>query len=542
MAKQKLSKEEKKLRHNARVARCRFLKNLFIWILGVLFIPTVIVVSTMVIPLKFFTGSDGKIVSQEFSDQSLFKVITTVSKDPSAYGIKDFPVIVDEVDDLLGNVAGNLITVDRDKLLEVKFGSEMGEQIGKCFEITATLKNFGGAEVLGGLGTLNVFTDWENAEKTVLTVRTESNKSENWTKLYYYSLGENKYARAFDDNGNAVSDVTDSTELYYPALEDILITDMFDILGDTLDRVKVKSLLQSIGAYNEKFIKILGENTTVKGLASFDFDAVKLKEVVDIEDSGDNHKFWAILKQAAGVIEDRDITIGDLSDGFEINDVLLSEVIKNDPLDSNNQRLWEIINSAVTPEDAEIGITLNDLNYHFSVNNVNFDSVIPSSVANSSKVLKALYGKDYTIGQIGDKINELQITDIFDVICFTQNAAEAVDTSAKYTKADNAYTLSDSGTYYISKNAEIWLFILYSTEEASVSTATATKGAMTKYTAKNIKFSEFDSNVGDMADTLINSTVKQLIEAGILTENTSGKYSNIYDKTLQEVFDLAATI
>lgn len=93
--------EDRRARRNARIARGRFFKNLFIWILGVLFIPTVIVVATVVIPLKTLTGSDGRYVSAELAEQSLFNVAMTVVKNPQEYGVEDFPVILDEIDNLM---------------------------------------------------------------------------------------------------------------------------------------------------------------------------------------------------------------------------------------------------------------------------------------------------------------------------------------------------------------------------------------------------------------------------------------------------------
>ena len=93
-------REEHKNRRNARVARGRFIKNLFIWLLGVIFIPVVLVVASFVIPLKTITGEDGTYLSPELSNQSLFEVIKNVSTNIGEYGFSDFPIVGKALTDL----------------------------------------------------------------------------------------------------------------------------------------------------------------------------------------------------------------------------------------------------------------------------------------------------------------------------------------------------------------------------------------------------------------------------------------------------------
>ena len=752
----KYSREERKTRRLLRRGRFRFIKNLFIWLLGVLCIPTILVVTTVFIPVGMFAGNDGSNVSTELSNQSLFKVSMTVMSNPSAYGFSDFPIVTKELDSLLdtqiidGIKVGDLINVDKDKLNQVKFGSDMAENLKECVEITATLNSVGGTDMLGDFGKLSVFSEWEDSGKTLETVGTLDSES---AKLYYYNKSElgtsafasenTEYFRAFDNEGNPVSAVSGKNDLklYYPALGDVVVTDLIDIIGESFGRVKLSNLLGIFNADNETIINILGVDTRVADLKDFDINGVKLtavlangadtedlydmlasatgvdsadditigdltnisinniklsvvipenedsaalydvlrsalgktaddeikigdlsgnafdidnieletvltkksegedgyeenaklwnvleqaitkaeghnaitvgdlangfdldkvdlntvlKEVTDTTDPeyDSNHKFWTILRQATIGDEQRSITVGDLANGFEINNVLLSDVIKKDDTSAENRKLWEILESAVNVKNPEKGITLDDLNYGFSVDNialssvltkpegeanianynklttiiseaigkdfneitvtdlssgfnidnVKIDSVISAESAEGNKILQGILGQDYKVSEIGDAINGLDITEIFEIECFTNSASKAADTSARYTYNSNAktYTLSSSGNYYVSKDAKIWLFMMY--DANGVSSATGTKGAINTYTAKSVRFSDLEDNMSGMSDTLMNATVKQLLQAGILSETTSGQYSNIYDKSIKQVFDAAALI
>ena len=410
----------------------------------------------------------------------------------------------------------------------------------------------------------------------------------------------------FDINKVALSSVipeTEDTETLWDILEqavthqgeEITLGDLsagFDIgsveLETVLPRTQSTATLWDI---LDQAVTPAGESITVDDLTNgFDIDSVKLNTVIaeDPTDSG-NVKFWSILRQATGTAAGDDVLIGALSQGFNVEDVELKSVINYDPSNAANQKLWAILEQAVTHQGEGTEITLDDLNYRFDINNVALESVLPrttssqtlwniidqavtpsdqtvgvtisdlsagfdinevklSAVVDSSavagnKVLSALIAKDVKLGDIGSEINDLSVTELFDdTECFTTVAAEACETDVtagiRYSKdASGNYTLSNTGTYYVSRNAKIWLFILY--QEGGIDPTT---GVATTYTALDCTFSQMGTVFGGVSDKIINATIRQLVESGILTESSAGAYQNIYGRTVKGVFDAAALL
>ena len=348
--------EDKTARRNARIARCRFLKNFFIWLLGVLFIPTVIVVTTMFIPLKMFTGSDGSVVSEELSEKSLFNVATTVMSSPENYGVKDFPVILTEIDNLMDIKVFNdtkisdLISVDKDKLKEVTFGENVGGSIIDCFKVTATIDSVGITDSLGDFGKLSVFKEY-----TPVTEEVNQSAADFNYKLYYYKVSGEKYAPAFEKNDNGtISKVTSSNDLYYPNLIYVPLPDIADIFSDRMGTLSIRSLLNTFGVENgSEVMEIFGEKT-LKELSDFDFNEIKLSTFLDPDDNGD---LYDILCGAigGGVTADT-LTIGDFS-GLDIDNIKISSFLSPD----DNGDLYDILCGAIGGGVTADTLTVGDL-------------------------------------------------------------------------------------------------------------------------------------------------------------------------------------
>ena len=135
----------------------------------------------------------------------------------------------------------------------------------------------------------------------------------------------------------------------------------------------------------------------------------------------------------------------------------------------------------------------------------------------------------------------MDISEIFEAECFTTVIADAGDTTTKYSynEATNTYTLdNDHGTYYISKNAKIWLFVLYdysgvdSTDMGGgIRTGT---GVASSYTAKSSTFGNMMSTFGNVSQDIMDATVRQLVQAKVIDEGSSN-YSSLYPYTINEV-------
>ncbi|MEG9430524.1 MAG: hypothetical protein VZQ61_06355 [Christensenellaceae bacterium] len=646
----------RRAKRNARIARGRHLKNLFIWFLGVLCLPTVIAVASFVVPISVVTGKDGKIVSEELSNKSLFEAVKFVAGNSGELGFADFPIVanafsdlqktqIGERDDGTGGTkpitVGDLIYIDTDKLNTIKFGSsDFSGDVSSCIEVVATIDSLGGASALGDFGGLSVFTDEELAG-TVAEIDARGETAEEKKQYYYkssdgavvYEAAETVYERAFNDDGAlveklaALSDTDKSVvKLYYPPLEKVKLGELKDIIGDSIGRTTISSLLETLGGDNDKLIDIIGADTTIKGIKDFDINTVAFTNV--LEDNAENAQLWNILKDVTGKTTTTDITIGDLS-GINTDDIYLNTVLpapdsghpdRNKQLydillditpstitaydqikvndlsglntdnlhlttvladNTANAKLYNILKDLSGKSDAS-EITVDDLsglntdNLHLSVvlednaanaklydilkdltgettngaitvgslagldtDNLHLTTVIPSS---DNKLLKPLLERNPTIGTLGDTINDIDVSEIFVVECFTEDSSKATDTNAKYTKSTvggvDHYDLSASGTYYISNEAKVWLFMFYERATGAIVSADVdTKGSITKYEKKSVTFGNMEDGMSDTSDAFMNATVKQLIQSGILTESPSGKYALLYGNSFTDVLE-----
>ena len=446
----------RRAKRNARIARGRHLKNLFIWFLGVLCLPTVIAVASFVVPISVVTGKDGKIVSEELSNKSLFEAVKFVAGNSGELGFADFPIVanafsdlqktqIGERDDGTGGTkpitVGDLIYIDTDKLNTIKFGSsDFSGDVSSCIEVVATIDSLGGASALGDFGGLSVFTDEELAG-TVAEIDARGETAEEKKQYYYkssdgavvYEAAETVYERAFNDDGAlverlaALSDTDKSVvKLYYPPLEKVKIGELKDIIGDSIGRTTISSLLETLGGDNDKLIDIIGADTTIKGIKDFDINTVALTNV--LEDNAENAQLWNILKDVTGKTTTTDITIGDLS-GINTDDIYLNTVLPapDSGHPDRNKQLYDILlditPSTITAYDQ---IKVNDLS-GLNTDNLHLTTVLADNTANAKlyNILKDLSGKSDASEITVDDLSGLNTDNLHLSVVLEDNAANA---------------------------------------------------------------------------------------------------------------------
>lgn len=458
----------RRAKRNARIARGRHLKNLFIWFLGVLCLPTVIAVASFVVPISIVTGKDGKIVSEELSNKSLFEAVKFVAGNSGELGFADFPIVanafsdlqktqIGERDDGTGGTkpitVGDLIYIDTDKLNTIKFGSsDFSGDVSSCIEVVATIDSLGGASALGDFGGLSVFTDEELAGTVADIVARDETPDE---KLQYYykpsELGTSAFAsadatyeRAFyiveeiiDVDGNTKkkanlvdklnalsNDQKNTVKLYYPPLEKVKIGELKDIIGDSIGRTTISSLLETLGGDNDKLIDIIGADTTIKGIKDFDINTVALTNV--LEDNAENAQLWNILKDVTGKTTTTDITIGDLS-GINTDDIYLNTVLPapDSGHPDRNKQLYDILlditPSTITAYDQ---IKVNDLS-GLNTDNLHLTTVLADNTANAKlyNILKDLSGKSDASEITVDDLSGLNTDNLHLSVVLEDNAA-----------------------------------------------------------------------------------------------------------------------
>ena len=292
---------------------------------------------------------------------------------------------------------------------------------------------------------------------------------------------------------------------------------------------------------------------------NFDINNVLLSSVIDMPTENNNYKnkkLYDVLLDASSydvntntydtTITYEDLKLGDLAGGnFNMDYVRLSNIIELPTAENNykNKKLYDVLLDA-TSYDAGTGtydqtktyadIKMLDLaGGDFSIDSVRLCKVMQVDPSSPNAILdKLINDQTVNIGNLSEKINKLRLDEIFnqEVLTTDQTNANIRDLEARYSynAQTGVYTLDkENGTYYISSNAKIWLFVYYNVGEAD-------EGGYAKtLTDKGITFSSLESGVGDVADGFMTATIRQLYLCGILSE----KYDNIMALTGVQVME-----
>lgn len=316
------------------------------------------------------------------------------------------------------------------------------------------------------------------------------------------------------------------------------------------DNIKLSSVLElptEANAYaNEKIYKILLQGTgaenyediSISSLSVLDTGNIALATVLgDRSVAGD--KLAGILEDCCAGKNYAEITVSDLA-GLDTDNIKLSSV-----LDYNNNP--SIFNILAEGADGYSGnakdIKISDIN-GFNVSKVKLKTVIPSS---SNKILSVLLADEsVTVGNAGDKINALKVSDIYgDTKCFVENAAgtgkyyKLIGTGTETFVLTSEYNNVVDGereagkTYDISTSSGVWFFMFYTRDADEI---IAADGYGKKYTATDISFGEMEGKVKDVSQSVQNATIRELVSCGLVGDPGFEKVE-LYRMTLRDIFD-----
>lgn len=531
----------RRAKRNARIARGRLFKNIVIWLLGFVALPIVIAAAAFVVPIGVITGNNGEYVSEDLSKRSVVEVVKFVAGNPGDLGFSDLPIIARELSDLqdmqIGEKGdednktpikvGDLIHIDTDKLNTIKFGDgNMASEVTSCIEVIATIESVGGASALGDFGALNVFTDEEQVciVSEVGEGKTLDNTATDFEpKEYYYKIKEldgtaedNVYKRAFNDDKSLVGELNALSDekkaevyIYYPPLEKIKLGELKDIIGASIGRTTISSLLGTLGGGNPTINSILGEDTKIRDISNFDINDVALSTVLE-NDSG-SAKLYDILEDLTDKQADA-IKIGDLSN-IDTNELHLNTVLDN--VDLTDNKVLSAL-KAKNIQIKDIGTALNGLSLYEVYGNSAFVEI---TVDNPAPVGARTFNK----GTYHDAVNDI------DKVCFD-------------------YDEYGNGGYYLDNTAGIWLILCYDTvtynSDESVNTRFAdSNGNPTKYIADELTVGDLQ-NGNSFSKKFRNATLKQLIDTKLVNgdELGGGTLSNKTQKlSLQEIIEILAS-
>ncbi|MBQ3219002.1 MAG: hypothetical protein IJB32_00200 [Clostridia bacterium] len=280
-----------------------------------------------------------------------------------------------EITDILSLVGEN---GEVDPLLNKIFGGKSIASLVSDLDVDGLLDNLmisdlgDVEEVFGQLSNLSVFKEWQKVEikpeldaNNKITFKEGTEEFTSNPKMFYYLVsgthgGEDAvYAPAFGDDGVRVSEVKDSTDLYYPNITEITFGRALDVIGDSIGTLKISELLETFGAeFDDDSIvnNILGDKT-INQVGEISTDSIMLSDVLSYDESVE---LYDILLSALELTPQREtneseedyslkvkavaesITVKQL-EGINVNNIKLVEVLDYD----ESKELYDILLSAL---------------------------------------------------------------------------------------------------------------------------------------------------------------------------------------------------
>lgn len=409
------------------------LKNFLWWLFG--FVSSFILIGVAgfvaigVVPVGTYFNVDNKddYISPELQNQSLLSILTNYSN----YGVSDVPFVTDLLKKVMEeNDLEKYFTVDWETLEGIRFNdfSNVGEVLMSSIQVTATINSLELGDALGDLGKISVMNNWD-----LLTVEqkeaVDPTSSSFLPELYYYCVssegGNNVYARVFDKEGTMVPEAADK-DWYYPALKDVNVLDLFQIIGTRLVQNKAINLIESITPVESDSIirTILGDHT-IADLGSINANEIaKSIRLIDVFPYAGNENMYDIIlgatDPAKGLTKDN-ITVGDL-DGLNPDNVKLTVILGDY---ASNKATYDVLfdasgKSEGSPED----LTLGDIK-NIDMDRIKLKSILGDKTVDNEMLYDVLVGacKDsdpsvtwetLTLGHINDA--DLESTPISSII------------------------------------------------------------------------------------------------------------------------------
>lgn len=315
------------------------------------------------------------------------------------------------------------------------------------------------------------------------------------------------------------------------SFDDLTINDLssFDMntvyVGDAMDDLsdRLKDILAG-GCNKASF-----DELKFGDLSSFNMDSLALSLI--IENNETNSQLISILCEACGKSNYGDVIVGDISgEDFDINNVYLKTVI------GENDNLFDILVDATNKSKEEIRIS--DLS-SFSFDNIKLKTVLKENTGN--KILDALLKDDtVTLSNIGDKINTMSLYDIYGEECFTQDQSKAAFEGDHYTKSINengkvVYTIdldgNYEGDYYLSKSSGMFGLLSFDVNDVESS-----NGRGNIYVQSDLTYGDLETS-DNISNAIENSTIYQLIGAGVIQNKEGGYSNNVLKQTFKDILD-----
>ena len=548
-------RERKKVNRAFKIARHRGLKNFLFWLLGficcIVFIVGAAYLTLKLIPLKSLLGENNEYVSEEVAENSLFDTVFSFGN----YKIKDFPILTTTIQNAVSDAGLDaFIEIDIDGVGEISFSApDLMQKIGENIEVVATIESLGGVDILGDLGKISAFTDVELVPNENLPDETGTNFN---AKLYYYYNSNGNLVRAFS-NDHVRLEESKNKDLYYPALKDVKILEVVDIISERLGESTVVSLLTAFSDIENDnvLLNIIGDKK-IKELGEISENSIYLYEIMDYSAS---KTLFDILMDVSKKTDYKEITLADVMSVADIENIKLSTVMPvpelgNNPTEAekisaeNVKKIYAILEDA-RPAGATGEITFKDLK-NFNKDNIRLSTVITTNESGTTgnSIIDALIKDEenpVTIGNFAEKVNELSFFDVYpsEASCFSTDKNDSL-CGCKYKKiGEDYYYVSEEDAvmgetyYYVKPN--MMIYMLYKFDDGDEATFDITaSGHAVRWIHKDIRIGDL-SKFGNAEEKMGSSTIRMLIDTGIILDRESFKDKpSLYALTLDQFLEL----
>ncbi len=437
-------------------------------------------------------------IGESLGDYTVLEMINVLGASDTTIGryTEYFPFLDDMLTGLVDSEElTKYVRVDTEKLKKMTL-SELGSGIGSAISVTASFSSLS-SSLNFQLPDMPVF----RSKEAYVKITDENNVVQNAyytdkvSEIYYDSAADGGaqtadpvYVRAYDDGGTLLPEA-EGKALYYRSegIMELPVTDAITVLSETFGNtaeLTVEDLDKSFG------IDILGESDgLVKELVKPEdkigelsaklegrVDALTLGKVIDVTEESSS-----ILKRLENVEigeldgEIKILTVGEIV-GIDENSEPILRALQNATISSLNDTVAALkVSDVMSAEEIESNkilkwLSQNDTKINAIGSKINvmpFDVIVEKG---ANPITDALIDKGANIENIGEVINELTVSEIYDTEAFVKIGTGAGETAynaelrcfeligGEYRETEYA---EGKELYQVNKSAGIWLITMY---------------------------------------------------------------------------------
>ena len=423
-------KQQKKIKRALRIARCRFLKNLIIWLVGVLSSGLValgvIAIVLSSIPLGNLVPDSGENVREDLLDKSILEVIMSTEEITKSYAsLTDaFPIIDKEVKNALSGLE-QYVEVNMDAVKDVPFNSpDFSEKLMSNVKVTATLESLGVMPMLEDFASLPIFIHdlVKDASGNPVTNKTIDTTATGFKyKMYTYcDQTDGKYYSASNKDGTGWSDdiLNKEVDLYYASVSTMMLSDLAELLIGRMGVMGTADLVNTFspGAKDGLLGKILGD-LAVKDINTFNEQNIKISAFIpkNKPNSTEENDTYKLLRKLLNVPEGEEVLVSHFTSGFDPNKIKISAFIDIYKPNTNEEtEFYKLLRDVLKVPTGDI--LVSHFNTDITYNEIKLERLFPRYKENSNEETD-LYKLIRTLFKVDEGVS-IKVKDLFKQVSY----------------------------------------------------------------------------------------------------------------------------